>query len=359
MNITIVGGGNIGTQFAVHCAQQNHNVVVFSSKPTLFSKRICCVDAQNNVTCSGEICCATADPALAFQSADVIFVTVPADCMEQYAAVIYPHIKPGVKIGLIPGTGGGECAFSRCREKGAVIFGLQRVPAVSRLVEYGKTVRSTGYREQLYAAALPQNEAPACCQLLEDIFHIPCAALPNYLNLTLTPSNPILHTTRLRTLYKDYIPGKVYKQIPLFYQHWDNESSQLLIACDQEVQALCQAMREFDLSGVKSLKEHYESDTPEKMTYKISHIPAFQGLPSPQIATADGFIPDLNSRYFIADFSYGLAILVQVANMVGLSVVNMEQTLQWYQTLAGNPKMFRFSDWGIHNYQDLLRFYMQ
>ena len=359
MNITIVGGGNIGTQFAVHCAHKGHQVTMFSSKPERFGKQVSCVDSQGNVTLSGQIAGATAEPEKAFGTADVIFVTVPADCMAQYAALIAPYARPGVKIGLIPGTGGGECAFGTCREKGAVIFGLQRVPAVARLVEYGKTVCSTGYRGLLHAAALPKSETASCCQLLESIFDIPCEALPDYLNLTLTPSNPILHTTRLKTLYGDYKPGMVYKEIPLFYQHWSDESSRLLIACDAEVQALCAAMKEFDLSGVKSLKEHYESDTVEKMTHKISHLPAFQGLTSPQVAVEGGLIPDLNSRYFTADFSYGLAILVQVAQMAGVSTPNMEAVLQWYQDLAGQPKMFRFDHWGIENYKDFVRFYQQ
>jgi len=359
MKITIVGGGNIGTQFAVHCAHKGHEVTIFSSKPEQFGKTLSCVDAQGNTTLSGEIAGATAEPEKAFGSADVIFVTVPADCMARYAELIAPWARPGVKIGLIPGTGGGECAFSLCREKGAVIFGLQRVPAVARLVEYGKTVCSTGYRGLLHAAALPKKETAACCALLESIFDIPCEALPDYLNLTLTPSNPILHTTRLRTLYGDYAPGVVYKEIPLFYQHWSDESSRLLIACDQEVQQLCRALKEFDLSGVKSLKEHYESDTVEKMTYKISHIPAFQGLTSPQKAVEGGFIPDLDSRYFTADFSYGLAILVQVAQMAGVSAPHMNEVLQWYQKLAGDPAMFRFAHWGIRNYDDFIRFYRQ
>ncbi len=359
MKITIVGGGNIGTQFAVHCANKHHDVTVFTSKPERFSEALRCVDAEGNETCSGQIQGATADPGQAFGSAEVIFITVPADCMARYAKLVAPYVRPGVKIGLIPGTGGGECTFGTCRKKGAVIFGLQRVPAVARLVEYGKTVCSTGYRGLLYAAALPKRETAACCRLLESIFDIPCAALPDYPNLTLTPSNPILHTTRLRTLYKDYIPGVVYKEIPLFYQHWNDESSRLLIACDEEMQQLCGALKEFDMSGVRSLKEHYESDTPEKMTHKISHIPAFKGLTSPQIPVEGGVIPDLRSRYFTADFSYGLAILVQVADMAGVPVPNMKQTLQWYQNLAGQPKMFRFSDWGIRNYNDLVRFYEQ
>ena len=359
MNITIVGGGNIGTQFAVHSAHKGHAVTIFSSKPEQFGKTVRCVDAEGKETCAGQIAGATADPKEAFGQADVIFVTVPADCMAQYAEKIAPYARPGMKIGLIPGTGGGECPFGICREKGAVIFGLQRVPAVARLVEYGKTVCSTGYRGLLHAAALPKSETPACCALLESIFDIPCAALPDYLNLTLTPSNPILHTTRLKTLYGDYAPGVVYKEIPLFYQHWSDESSRLLIVCDAEVQQLCAAMGEFDLSGVKSLKEHYESDTVEKMTHKISHIPAFQGLISPQVAVEGGFIPDLGSRYFTADFSYGLAILVQVAQMAGVSAPNMNDVLQWYQNLAGDPPMFRFADWGIRNYDDFVRFYQQ
>lgn len=359
MNVTIVGGGNIGTQFAVHCAHKNHRVTVYTSKPDKFSKALSIVDANGNVTLQGSIALATNDAALAFGTADLIFVTVPADCMSEYGDKIYPHIQPGVKIGLIPGTGGGECVFLKCREKGAVLFGLQRVPSVSRLVEYGRQVCSTGYRAELFAAALPKSQTQACCQLLSSIFDMPCHGLPDYLNLTLTPSNPILHTTRLRTLFGDYAPGVVYSRIPLFYQEWDDASSRLLMACDEEVQQLCAALTEFDLSGVRSLKDHYESHTPEAMTHKISHIPAFQGLPSPQTEVAGGFIPNLSSRYFTADFSYGLAILVQIAHMANVPAPNMEQTLQWYQALAGKPQMFDFTRWGIHNYEDLVAFYRQ
>ena len=194
---------------------------------------------------------------------------------------------------------------------------------------------------------------------MESIFDIRCTPLPDYLNLTLTPSNPILHTTRLRTLYKDYRPGVVYSTIPLFYQDWDDESSRLLIACDTEVQQLCKALKQFDLSGVKSLKVHYESDTAEKLTKKISSIPAFQGLPSPQIPVGNGWLPDFSSRYFTADFSYGLAILVQIAHMASVPVPNMDETLQWYLSLTGSKETFRFDAWDIHNLDDLLHFYLQ
>lgn len=82
-----------------------------------------------------------------------------------------------------------------------------------------------------------------------------CEPLPDYLNLTLTPSNPILHTTRLMTLFKDYVPGKiVYSSVPLFYEEWSDETTELLFKCDAEVQGLCHELKVFDLSEVKSLR---------------------------------------------------------------------------------------------------------
>ena len=40
MKITIVGGGNIGTQFAVHCAEKGNEVKIYTSTPKLFSKHL-------------------------------------------------------------------------------------------------------------------------------------------------------------------------------------------------------------------------------------------------------------------------------------------------------------------------------
>ena len=44
MRITIVGGGNIGTQFAVHCAEKGHDVIVYTSDPSIYDGRINIVD---------------------------------------------------------------------------------------------------------------------------------------------------------------------------------------------------------------------------------------------------------------------------------------------------------------------------
>lgn len=144
MKITIVGGGNIGTQFAVHCAEKKHDVTVYTSAPDLFSDMLSTVDELGNVTHEGRIACATKDPEKAFAEADYIIITLPSTMMDSIAETIYQYSSKEAVIGVVPGNGGSECAFKRCIERGNAFFEIERVPAIARLVQKGKTVRSTG-----------------------------------------------------------------------------------------------------------------------------------------------------------------------------------------------------------------------
>ena len=357
MNVTIVGCGNVGTQIAVHCASKNHSVTIFTSKFKEVQKTLYIVDNQDNVFLSGEIKTATDNEELAFSTADIIFVTVPSFYMKKQAEIITPYLKKGAIICIVPGMGGGEFAFKQALENGAVICGLQRVPSVARLKEYGKTVCATGYRDKLFAGALPTSKKEECAKLLSGIFDMPCDALPHYLNLTLTPSNPILHTTRLKTIFKDYKEGVFYEKLPLFYQEWDLESSELLLKCDKEVQDICLALKDFDLSFVKSLKEHYESDDALALTNKITSIPAFFGLTTPCVKTENGLLPDFDSRYFTADFMFGLTILIQIAGFLNLPCPHMKQTFDWFVPFFKGGPVFDFKDYNVFCLNDLLKFY--
>ena len=359
MKITIVGGGNIGTQFAVHCAEKGHDVTVYTSKPELYDGHLNIVDDSGITTHEGDIRMATADPEVAFRNAEFIMVTMPATMMKEIADVIYDHSDATPIIGVVPGNGGSECAFRKCIERGNVFFGIERVPAIARLIQKGKTVKSTGYRDELHVAALPKRNAERCAKLIEGIFDTRTTVIPNFLNLTMTPSNPILHTTRLRTLFGDWHEGIVYDSVPLFYEEWDDVSSELLIACDEEVQEICKALPEFELQFVKSLRVHYESPTVEAMTKKISSITAFKGLTTPTVNVEGGLIPDLHSRYFTADFSYGLTIIKQVAEFAGVKTPNIDATMDWYKKIAIETDEFRFSDYDIVDGKAFENFYLK
>jgi len=90
--------------------------------------------------------------------------------MSNVASKILPYAKNGTKICIVPGTGGGECAFKKCIEMGCVVFGLQRVPSVARLIEYGKRVRCVGYREELFVGAIPNKFGNECAAIISNLF---------------------------------------------------------------------------------------------------------------------------------------------------------------------------------------------
>lgn len=171
--------------------------------------------------------------------------------------------------------------------------------------------------------------------LLSDLFQMPCNTLPNYLNVTFTPSNQILHTTRIYNLFNDYYEGKTYNKQSYFYKEWDDASSKTLLACDKELQKICENLQEFDLTGVKSLLIHYEVNNYREMTYKLSHIPAFQISLTPMIKVGDDeYIPDKNNRYFTNDFPYGLCIIKGFADILKVKTPNIDKVLKWYEKFA-------------------------
>lgn len=359
MKITIVGGGNIGTQFAVHCAEKNHEVTVYTSEPDIYNGHLNIVDAAGLTIHEGNIRLATNDPENAFRDTELIIVTMPATMMRTISELIYSYSDSKTLIGVVPGNGGSECAFRKCIERGNAFFGIERVPAIARLVQKGKTVKSTGYRDELHVAALPRNNAEKCAKMISGIFDMPCKVIPSFLNLTMTPSNPILHTTRLYTLFSNWRPGMTYDSVPLFYEQWDDASSELLIACDKEVQDICGALLEFQLEYVKPLRVYYESPTVEKMTRKISSIAAFKGLKTPTVSVNGKLIPDLHSRYFTADFSFGLTIIKQVARFAGVSTPSIDTILKWYKNIAVETDEFRFEDYGITDRTSFEVFYLK
>ncbi len=356
--ITIVGGGNIGTQFACVCASKGYKVNMYSSKPHLFDGDLSIVDSEGNVTQTGRINMATHDLEEAVKDSDVIFIIHPAYMFEDDAEMLLPLIKPGVYIGAIPGTGGAEFAFKKCIEKGAKLFGIQRVPAVARLVEYGKSVCVEGKRDKLFVGTIPAGCGSDVAEFLSFVFDMPCDALENYMSVTMTPSNPILHTTRLATMFEDYKAGKVYPRNPLFYGEWTIASSERLLKCDEEHQNILRKLDKMDFSAVKSLVEHYDnSDTPQKLTNKMRSIKSLHNLASPMVEVDGGWIPDFSSRYFTADFPFGLAIIEEFGDIVGVDIPNIKFTMNWYREVSGDRSRLDLSDYGISTVSDIYNLY--
>ena len=95
------------------------------------------------------------------------------------------------------------------------------------------------------------------------------------------------------------------------------------------------------------------------MTQKISSIQSLHNLTSPMKKVETGWIPDFSSRYFTADFPYGLAIIHAIAKLLNYNAVNVFETLQWYRSVTGDMSELNLNDYGIFTIADLCNIYSE
>ncbi len=75
------------------------------------------------------------------------------------------------------------------KNKNLTIFSLQYVPFLCKAVNYGKDINIIGPKKHLYVAAYPAERVHEICNIMSLLYFIPSVAIPNFLNLTLCPSN--------------------------------------------------------------------------------------------------------------------------------------------------------------------------
>ena len=360
MRICVVGGGNIGTLLAAELAASGYDVIIFTSKPERWSKDIVVCDIHHNLIVRGHIQCITNNLSTALHDQKYIFVTYPSDIQATFAEQAAQYTKIGTKYVMLPGYGGTEFLMDPVLQKGAILIGFQRVHAISRLIKYGHSVCMRGKKSSLQMVTYSYHgcDNQAIVDDMKDMFKLPVDILPNYLNVTFTPSNPVLHTSRLYSMFKDYHEGIHYPDNIAFYDSWNDFSSEVMIALDNEVQELCRSLNRLDLRYVKSLKEHYESPTVSAMTHKLTHIESFHGILSPMKKVKQGWVPDFSNRYF-SDFTYGLDLLQQFAHVCKLKVPVMDKIMAWYYNVSNAHKhTINLMQYNIQNKQDIFSKYM-
>ena len=56
---------------------------------------------------------------------------------------------------------------------------------------------------------------------------------------------------------------------------------------------------------------------------------------APMCLTADGLVPDFQSRYLAEDIPYGLVVVRGIAELAGLSIPTVDEVITWAQTRIG------------------------
>lgn len=338
MNITLVGAGNMGLAMTAYLSLSESNQVTLYTNKKILWNELMLEEVEGNLKKKAGFFDVTDNPQRAFSEADIVFCTYPAFLRKNFIEECGAFFHSDMILGFVPGYGGAEFFCRELIDRGVVVCGLQRVPYVARFSEEGSgiTARILSKKKSLYCAAIPFHMTKIVSKQVENLLHIPCMPMQEYLAVTLAPSNPLLHITGLYNVFHNYKAGECYARPMRFYEEWTDDASRLLFRYDDEIQNICHNLSPLRLEEVVSLPVYYDAPTPERMTKKLKSIEAFQEVMVPLKEIDGRWIPDFNSRMFIEDFPYGVCIIKDFARIAHVDTPVVDLLLDFYHSLTGH-----------------------
>lgn len=355
LKVAICGGGRTGHLNAILFKQlPDVQVSLFTSNQDIVDYHARQIPMQalmpDGSTLSARPDRVTVEATVAVEDADLVIITVPAHARPQVLQEIAPHLsttKP-VYVGAIPGFCGFDwLAQATLADKpNLVIWGMKDVPHTAFDLKPGRSVKMGGGKSQLYVATHARETQASRQQLQQMLSRLygPCVTLlDHYLEITLTPGNPIMHSSVIYGLIGPY--GQWHRKIFPQRLCWWTECPELgayfLERMDEESQNLCAVISQrmgVDLSSVKSLKQEIVEAYGEQIRDRSSMLSilrtnrAYNDILAPMVpadGNRPGYVIERQSRAFNEDVAYGLVLLVEMAKRFELKVPYIEEVLQW------------------------------
>ena len=326
--ICICGGGSLGHVIAGYLsAKKEVEVNILTQRPQLWKHELH-ISTPEGSTLHGKLSIISDNPEEVLRGTDIVLLCLPGYAIKSELIKIKPYVNSRTFVGSVFSSTGFFFEAMELFEGDVPLWGFQRVPFIARTNVYGESAHLLGYKNSHNIAIERCEDKEGFRTIIEELFDAPVRLLNNYYEASFTNSNPILHPSRLYTLFKDWNTEVYYDHQFLFYEDWTDEASKLLIALDGEL---------FSLLGklpvapdfLTPILPYYESIDAVSLTHKIRSINSFKGIATPMIHSDKGWQPDLDSRYFQEDFMYGLRYIYQEAHRQGVAIPMIDMVYDW------------------------------
>lgn len=328
--ICVCGGGSLGHVVAGWLSGKGKaEVRLLTGKPERWSESVT-VALPEGGSITGRLATVSNNPAEVIPQSDVVLFCYPGFMIASELERIKPHLNPRSYVGTVFSSTGFFFEALKILDKTQPIWGFQRVPFISRVSEYGSSANLLGYKPCYHIAVENVAEADRCAfaEVVAEWFERPVHLLKNYLEASLTNSNPLLHTSRLYTMFGGEMEGKTYPRMINFYEEWTVEAADMLIKMDAEFFQLLSILP-VTQGYLPTILDYYESHDAPSLARKLSSIEGFKGITSPMVQSADGWVPDFGSRYFTEDFPYGLKYIWLLAKEHGVPTPYIDMVYRW------------------------------
>ncbi len=326
--VCICGGGNIGHSLVAAFARYE-DVSVLTRRPDAWAEHISCTIGDKSSGPSAHSVIASSDPAIVAGS-DLVIIALPRFAVREELDKIAAHLREGQSVALVPAIAGVDDIVSELSLKGVETIAFQRVPFISRIEEYGRSVKMGAVRA-IHKLMLSNT---ARCEYWSEYFSARLGGkvefLNSFLTFTFSNSNPLLHPSRLVELLQGGDNG-VYTECPYFYAGWGDVASELYYKADKEMHFVIKSLNDSGAErDYESVFEHYEVGSIKALTEKIRSISAFKTILAPWTEDESGlWHPDFTSRYFTEDVPYGTKIIQGYARKANVETPTIDYLVEF------------------------------
>lgn len=325
-SVSIIGGGNIAHSLAV-AITQHQDVTVVTRRPDAWSTHVSFEQAGVRHLCLFAVR-ATCD-IVTVNDADVVFVALPQFAVGGIVSDLAHILKHNATVVFVPAPAKMPEYAEALSAAGCQSVGIQRVPFISRTLEYGHLVRISDPRAAHKIFALDGATLQKLTPLCQKWFGGSVEYLSSYLSFAFSNSNPLLHPARLKVLLDGGDNGK-YVQCPYFYADWTDASSELYLAADREMYSVFSKIApEAARRDYESVLAHYDVTSSYALTRKIRSIESFKKILAPWKQYAEGWWePDYESRYFTEDIPFGTKAIQSYARQVNVETPTIDMFIR-------------------------------
>lgn len=328
--VCICGGGSLGHVIAGWLAAKGKaRVNLLTGKPERWHQSIT-VYLPEAESIMGTLAKVSNESTEVIPEADVVLFCYPGYLIASELTRIKPSLRKDTYVGSVFSSTGFFFEAQKILDAAQPLWGFQRVPFISRVKEYGSSANLLGYKPCYHIAVenTPEADKRAFAEMIAEWFERPVHLLGNYYEASLTNSNPILHTSRLYTMFGGENEGRIYPRMIKFYEEWTVEAADMLIRMDEEFFRVLATLPVTE-GYLPTILDYYESYDAASLARKLSSIEGFKGITSPMKQTVEGWVPDFESRYFTEDFPYGLKYIWQLAKEQGVTTPTIDKVYNW------------------------------
>lgn len=352
-NLTIVGGGSSAHVLAPLFSSLKYNVTLLTRRPKLWKENIQVEfqDEFGKVTrkVGGKLKLITDNKSIAINSADIIIICLPVGEYFNMLMEIGKYIskEKEVFIGFFYGQGGVNLMFEEMKKtynlQNIVYFSYDLIPWICRIKKHGEIGITYGSKTNNVVAVHPREKFNE----LNEIF-LSKVCLPfypnervyqsdNFITLTLTASNQVIHMSRMYALYMKNINGwEKESDIPYFYRDFDKYSANVLEKLDSDYEKIRNKIKEiypnedfsYMINFLDLVNFSYNLEN-KNIRESFTSSKTLSQIKTPVVYEDDRYVLDKNSRFFTDDIFYGIGITKWFAVKNNINVPMIDTLLKW------------------------------